>query len=76
MNGRRYRLCPSAAGTQSRSWLTSSSMDRRNAASGSSGMASRVADRLNRAALACGRKATIGPPPCRYAFSPSKISWA
>ena len=40
-------------------------MERRNAASGSSGMASRVADRLNRAAFALGRNATIGPPPWR-----------
>ena len=39
-------------------------------------MAMRAAERLNRAALACGRNATISPPPVRYAFSPSKISWA
>jgi hypothetical protein len=40
-------------------------MERMKAASGSSGMASRAADRLNRAAFACGRNATIGPDPCR-----------
>ncbi len=61
MNGRRYRLCPSAAGTQARSRATSSSIARTNASSGSSGIASRTADRLNLAAFACGRKATIRP---------------
>ena len=39
-------------------------------------MAMRAAERLNLAALACGRNATISPPPVRYAFSPSKISCA
>ncbi len=65
MNGRRYRLCPAATGTQSRSWATSSSIARTNAASGSSGMAILMAERLNLAALACGRNATIGPLACR-----------
>ena len=52
MNGRRYRLYPSPEGTQSRSWATSSSRARTKVSSGSSGMAIRTADRLNRAALA------------------------
>jgi hypothetical protein len=46
-----------------------------NAASGKAGMASLAADRLNLAALASGLKVAIAPVACRYAFSPSKISW-
>jgi hypothetical protein len=52
-------------GTHSRSWVTSSSIARTNAASGSSGMAILTAERLNLAAFACGRKATMGPLACR-----------
>ena len=39
-------------------------------------MAIRAAERLNLAALACGRNATISPLRVRYAVSPSKISCA
>ena len=56
--------------------MTSSSRLRTKAASGSCGMAILIAERLNLAALACGRKATMGPLAWRYAFSPSKISCA
>ena len=76
MNGRRYRLYSSASGTQARSCVTSSSMARTKASSGSSGMAIRRADKLNLAAFAQGRKVAIRPPACRYAFVPSKISCA
>ena len=75
-NGRRYRLFPSPPGTQSRSWPTSSSRARTKVSSGSSGMAIRRADRLNRAALASGRNMVIDPLAWRYAFRPSKNSCA
>jgi hypothetical protein len=65
MNGRTYRLWSCVVGTQSRSWLTSSSTARTNASSGSSGIAIRAADRRNLAALAQGRNSTMGPAGCR-----------
>ena len=49
---------------------------RTKVSSGNSGMAIRRADRLNRAALASGRNKVMDPLSWRYAFSPSKNSWA
>ena len=43
---------------------------------GSSGMASRRAERWKRWALASGRKVATEPSGWRYAFSPSKIACA
>jgi hypothetical protein len=65
MNGRRYRLLPSPAGTHSRSWATSSSRARTKVSSGSSGIAIRRAEALNLAALASGRNIAIDPLSCR-----------
>jgi len=61
MKGRRYRLQPAGAGTQSRSAVTRSSSDRTNVSSGSSGRTMRRAEALNRAALARGRNVTTEP---------------
>ena len=61
MNGRRYRLFPSPAGTQSRSWVTRSSSALMKVSAGSSGMAIRAADRLNLAALASGLNMVMEP---------------
>ncbi|MDQ0987247.1 hypothetical protein QFZ71_004530 [Streptomyces sp. V2I9] len=47
-----------------------------NVSTGSSGMASRAAERWKRRALASGRKEATEPSGWRYAFSPSKISCA
>lgn len=41
---------------------------------GISGIASRRAEALNRAALRSGRNSAIDPPCWQYAFMPSKIS--
>jgi hypothetical protein len=61
MKGRRYRLCPGAVGTQSRSRSTRVSTASRNSSSGSSGIAIRAAERLKRRAFSSGRKRATAP---------------
>ena len=74
MNGRRYRLVPAPVGTHCRSCRTSSSTASTNVSTGSSGMASRRAEALNRAAFCSGRNSATDPSDRWYAFMPSKIS--
>ncbi|MDR6172086.1 hypothetical protein QE359_003115 [Curtobacterium sp. SORGH_AS776] len=65
MNGRRYRLVSGAEGTQSTSVRTSSRMESTKVSTGSSGSASRRADRWKRLALASGRNVQTEPSACR-----------
>ena len=76
MNGRRYRLVSGAEGTHEASMPTSCSRAAMKSASGSCGSARRAAERCRRRAFSSGRNAQTEPSACRYAFSPSKISWA
>ena len=76
MNGRRYRLVSGAVGTQSLSIATRCRIAATKADSGSSGSASRRAERCSRSAFASGRNVHTEPSAQRYAFSPSKISCA
>ena len=59
--GRMYSVWSAPVGTQSRSASTSASTAAMNASSGTGGMASRLAPRTNRAALASGRKVATLP---------------
>ena len=76
ISGRRYKACRGLSVSHCASARTSMSIEERNSSSGSSGMASRAAERANRAAFRSGRNTAIEPSACTNAFIPSKITWA
>jgi hypothetical protein len=65
INGRRYSDWSGSVGTQSWSTSTSARSDSMNVSSGSSAIASRCAERANRAAFWSGRNVATEPSGCR-----------
>src|SRR5690625_6554926 len=76
INGRKYKLASSPAGTHWRSAETSAAMEPMKSVIESSGSARRRAEIARRAPLDSGRNDQIEPSAWREAFRPSNTSWA
>ncbi len=76
MNGRMYSVYSRRVGTQLTSRLTRAATEPRKSSTDSSGRYRRLAEFWKRSAFASGRNSQVEPSAWRYAFRPSKTSWA
>ena len=76
MNGRIYKEVSFAVGIQSCSYLTIASTASTNISSGNSAMQIRLFELIILRAFISGLNKVMLPLGSRYAFKPSKVSWA